>query len=170
MYRMQDGSVKTQNEIRKLFTNICLPAIWTEEVYTLLNINPVVVTAPPERTGLYTKVVRNGIVEVDGVWQTAWIEKDMFEPLDVLDENGAEVTITKEAQEAEYQAGLVRIEEMKARKKRDLLLNASDWYSTRAYETNSPMATEWVAYRQALRDVTEQEGFPNEITWPTQPE
>ena len=28
----------------------------------------------------------------------------------------------------------------------------------------------WLDYRQALRDVTSQEGFPNTVTWPTKPE
>ena len=30
--------------------------------------------------------------------------------------------------------------------------------------------TEWVAYRRALLDLPQQEGFPIDITWPTQPE
>ena len=29
---------------------------------------------------------------------------------------------------------------------------------------------EWAAYRQALRDITDQSGFPTDITWPTNPE
>lgn len=29
---------------------------------------------------------------------------------------------------------------------------------------------EWTQYREALRDIPEQEGFPFEITWPTKPE
>ena len=29
---------------------------------------------------------------------------------------------------------------------------------------------EWTRYREALRDLPEQEGFPFEITWPTKPE
>jgi len=28
----------------------------------------------------------------------------------------------------------------------------------------------WAAYRQALRDITDQSGFPTDITWPTKPE
>ena len=28
----------------------------------------------------------------------------------------------------------------------------------------------WATYRQALLDVPQQEGFPNDITWPTEPE
>ena len=30
--------------------------------------------------------------------------------------------------------------------------------------------TAWKNYRQALLDVTNQDGFPNDITWPTKPE
>lgn len=30
--------------------------------------------------------------------------------------------------------------------------------------------TEWAAYRRALLDLPQQEGFPIDITWPTQPE
>jgi hypothetical protein len=31
-------------------------------------------------------------------------------------------------------------------------------------------AWEWATYRQALRDVPSQAGFPNTITWPSEPE
>lgn len=30
--------------------------------------------------------------------------------------------------------------------------------------------TDWTAYRQALLDITEQETFPNSVTWPVKPE
>ena len=33
-----------------------------------------------------------------------------------------------------------------------------------------PATAEQTAYRQALRDITGQAGFPNTITWPTKPE
>jgi len=29
--------------------------------------------------------------------------------------------------------------------------------------------SEWVTYRQALRDIPEQAGFPNDVVWPTAP-
>ncbi len=32
------------------------------------------------------------------------------------------------------------------------------------------MTAEQTAYRQALRDITDQAGFPTDITWPTKPE
>jgi hypothetical protein len=35
--------------------------------------------------------------------------------------------------------------------------------------SDSTISDEMTAYRQALRDVPQQEGFPNTITWPTKP-
>lgn len=56
-----------------------------------------------------------------------------------------------------------------ARGVRTRLLAASDWVVARAAETGHPIPPEWAAYRQALRDITEQPGFPIEITWPAEP-
>lgn len=54
-----------------------------------------------------------------------------------------------------------------ARNRRDMLLRESDW----AVLTDAPTdKTAWQAYRQELRDVPQQEGFPNSINWPTEPE
>ena len=56
------------------------------------------------------------------------------------------------------------------RKKRDTLLAVTDWLVTRATETGEPVPAEWAAYRQALRDVPQQDGFPENIIWPEEPE
>lgn len=54
-----------------------------------------------------------------------------------------------------------------ARSKRDSLLAQTDW--TQAADV--PQATKdlWAPYRQALRDVPQQSGFPTEIVWPVKP-
>ena len=57
-----------------------------------------------------------------------------------------------------------------ARAKRDRLLAESDWVTIRATDTGDPVPTEWQTYRQALRDIPEQTGFPEEIEWPQEPE
>jgi hypothetical protein len=53
------------------------------------------------------------------------------------------------------------------RSERDFLLKKSDW-------TQLPDApvdqTAWAAYRQELRDIPQQKGFPENVTWPTKPE
>jgi len=53
------------------------------------------------------------------------------------------------------------------RKERNKKLTASDWTQVADVPVDK---TAWAIYRQALRDVTVQEGFPHTITWPTQPE
>lgn len=56
------------------------------------------------------------------------------------------------------------------RKLRDDLLSASDWTQV----GDSPLPTEKVnlykQYRQELRAIPQQEGFPSTVTWPTEPE
>lgn len=54
-----------------------------------------------------------------------------------------------------------------ARDKRNRLLRDSDW----AVLPDAPASNEqeWRDYRQALRDVPQQSGFPDDITWPTKP-
>lgn len=57
-----------------------------------------------------------------------------------------------------------------ARARRDALLAASDWVTLRAIESGEDVPEEWASYRQALRDVPQQAGFPQTINWPTAPE
>ena len=53
-----------------------------------------------------------------------------------------------------------------ARNKRNTLLTESDWTQV----ADSPVdQAAWVTYRQALRDVPSQAGFPETIDWPTVP-
>lgn len=54
-----------------------------------------------------------------------------------------------------------------ARNRRDILLGESDWAILEDAPTDKAA---WQTYRQELRDVPQQEGFPQEITWPEKPE
>jgi hypothetical protein len=52
------------------------------------------------------------------------------------------------------------------RAKRNALLVASDWTQV----ADAPVdQAEWAVYRQALRDVTDQSGFPENVVWPVKP-
>lgn len=53
------------------------------------------------------------------------------------------------------------------RQDRNQLLGETDW--TQNPDVPEATRTLWTTYRQALRDVTAQTGFPYEITWPTPP-
>ena len=53
------------------------------------------------------------------------------------------------------------------RAKRNALLTTSDWTQVADAPVNQAA---WAVYRQALRDVPDQAGFPETINWPVAPE
>jgi hypothetical protein len=53
------------------------------------------------------------------------------------------------------------------RSQRNQLLTASDWTQVLDAPINR---TAWATYRQALRDITSQEDFPNNVVWPKNPD
>ncbi len=57
-----------------------------------------------------------------------------------------------------------------AREKRDHLLAETDYLLMPDYPISSEALVALKTYRQALRDVPEQEGFPKTIEWPSKPE
>jgi hypothetical protein len=54
------------------------------------------------------------------------------------------------------------------RSERNQKLSQSDW--TQGKDIADDVSTAWATYRQALRDITLQAGFPHDVTWPDQPE
>ena len=62
--------------------------------------------------------------------------------------------------EAEQKANEVRAQ-------RDALLAETDWTQVPDAPVDAQL---WADYRQALRDVPQQEGFPFDINWPTKPQ
>lgn len=55
----------------------------------------------------------------------------------------------------------------RVREERDALLVGSDW--TQAKDVPDSVSAAWANYRQALRDVPQQAGFPTNVTWPQKP-
>lgn len=63
---------------------------------------------------------------------------------------------------------VARLESLSAevRADRDALIAKTDWVVVKAKESDTEVPANYVTYRQALRDVTLQSGFPETITWP----
>ena len=161
------GEVKTQGEIRRSMPNTSLPRVWTADICEFLGIDPVLAAPAPEASGEYKVVSRNGVTQdANGNWVQAWVERDMF--ADYVDEDG--VTVTKAEQEQAYTATKDAEAATAARATRDGLIASCDWMAIKAFEAGTTVSTEWATYRQALRDVSAQAGFPNDITWPEKPE
>ena len=55
------------------------------------------------------------------------------------------------------------------REKRDQLIAETDFYMMPDYPISAENLEAVKSYRQALRDVPQQEGFPLSVTWPEKP-
>jgi hypothetical protein len=121
------------------------PAQANDELLASFGVQRVFSSTPPATTD--TQVLEeNTPVLVDGLWTQAWSVRDM---------TSEEVASRDDAQAAQVRA------------ERNLRLSESDW--TQVADAPVDKAA-WAAYRQALRDITAQAGFPLVIVWPTQPE
>ena len=74
-------------------------------------------------------------------------------------------------QAVERGPGTLEEQEASARYVRNRKLAESDWTQGADVQAAMDDATKkaWADYRQALRDVPKQPGFPTDITWPTAP-
>ena len=163
-YRIRStGEVKTQGQIRSMHPNVSLPKVWNANVNETLGIDPVLASPKPEPSGDYKVVVRNGVEQdANGNWVWSWTENDMFQEYTDDDDNVVTVQDQIDAKTAADSASLASTE----RATRDELLKVTDHYGLSDVTMSEAMTT----YRQALRDVPQQEGFPQTITWPTKPE
>ena len=162
-YRIRStGEVKSQGQIRSDNPNVSLPKVWNDNVNETLGIDPVLASPKPEPSGDYKSVVRNGVKQdANGNWVQAWTERDMF--TEYTDDDG--VTHSVADQQAAYDASEAAKLAKSERAKRDDLLKATDHYGL----SDVTMSAEMTTYRQALRDVPQQTGFPQTITWPEAP-
>lgn len=166
-YRIRStGEVKSQGLIRSMHPNVSLPKAWGVNVHEALGIDPVLRSPKPEPSGDYKIVVRNGVEQdANGNWVWAWTENDMFQEYTETDEEGVETTVTVQDQiDAKVAADNAALEATE-RATRDDLLKATDHYGL----SDVAMTEAMTVYRQALRDIPQQEGFPQTITWPTKP-
>lgn len=53
--------------------------------------------------------------------------------------------------------------------KRNGLLYSCDWTQISDNQLTTEQRNAWAVYRQQLRDITTQPGWPADVTWPTQP-
>jgi hypothetical protein len=105
--------------------------------------------------------MRQGVEQVDGKWYTKHVLGPIF--TDTAEATAAEQEAAYKAQKDAEQAKAVR--EQRSQKLKD-----TDWTVIKALESNTPQNFDMAAYRQALRDITSQAGFPWTVQWPTQPE
>ena len=116
----------------------------TPEVLDSLGAD-VVLEGPQAQPTRYQVAFADGVEQIDGAWYTKYSVADM----------DADAIAAKDAEQAKA-----------IRDQRNTKLTESDW--TQVADAPVDKAA-WATYRQALRDVTTQTGFPWTIEWPTQP-
>jgi len=124
-----------------------------------------VVFEGPQATGgtVYQYSQRDGVEQIDGKWYTKYILGPVFTDTEATDTQPAK---TAAENEAEYKAMKDAEQAKSVRTARTEKLKDCDW--TQIADSTADKAA-WATYRQALRDITAQAGFPWTIDWPTQP-
>jgi hypothetical protein len=159
------GEVRSQGEWRLLHPNVSLPRVWNQNTLDGLELDAVFSSLRPA-AGPYQAVVRDGVEQnANGRWIERWAVRDMFS--DYTDDEGA--LHTKAEQEQAYQAGLDATAAANVRAQRDKLLTECDWIVIMHTERGTSIPAEWGLYRQSLRDITGQAGFPHSVSWPDKP-
>ena len=105
----------------------------------------VVLEGPQAIPTRYQIAFADGVEQLDGKWFTKYSVVEM----------DADAIVAKDAEQAKAM-----------REQRGEKLKDCDWTQV----ADAPVdKTIWATYRQALRDITIQSGFPWEIDWPTEP-
>ena len=153
----ETGAVMYEGEFRALYPNTSFSQQISAE--TLDAFGADVVFEGPQATGgdVYQYSQAAGVELVDGKWFTKYILGPVF-----ID---GETTAVE--QEAAYKATKDADQAKSVRTNRNDKLKECDWTQINDATVNKAL---WATYRQELRDISSQEGFPWTITWPTQPE
>ena len=132
-------------DLRRDNPNTSYPRNPSDAVLASWNVFPVT----DEPTPAYNPATQNcnqvNPTLIDGKWVMTWVVTP------ATPEQIAERTSAKESE---------------VRQQRNALLSACDW--TQLPDAPVPAAP-WAAYRQELRDVTAQAGFPWQVVWPEEP-
>lgn len=143
------GHPVLKETFRALHPEMLFPPVLTPEIVEPLGFGLYEFTPAPALDDPYDKLVEAPPArDPAGIWRQLW----QFVPMTDAERATADV------QQAET-----------ARHARDLKLRETD-FSQLADAPTWVDQTAWAAYRQALRDLPTQPGFPWQITWPEPPD
>jgi hypothetical protein len=146
MYRFRSGgAIATKSEVEATLPNTSLPSVWDSSILDMLGVDPVFESPAPTVTQ-YQVAYRSGVEQIDGKWFWKWFISELDD----------EAKASKDAEQAKA-----------VRSDRDKRLADCDWTQVADAPVNK---TVWATYRQALRNIPQQPGFPWNVTWPSQPE
>ena len=156
--RTNDGQVMYESEFRAYTKANGGPSWETTTTEVLDSLGADVVFEGPQASGgtVYQFSQAAGVEQVDGKWYTKYVLGPIF--------TDGETTAAE--QEAAYKTAKDAEQATAVRNSRTEMLKDSDW--TQIADSTADKAA-WATYRQALRDITTQAGFPWTIEWPVAP-
>ena len=110
---------------------------------------------------IYGKALSNRHLNAQDVYRV----RTLTEPTEVGKKAVKQALPTQVSGEWVLDWDLVALDADEARALRDELLAETDWTANSDVTMSAAMTT----YRQALRDIPAQSGFPANVTWPTKP-
>ena len=120
---------------------------------------------------MQTFVVKDGVVknviEINGMSREEFEKLEQCQLVDVEDYAGVDIGDTYDG--AHFYRDGVRLDAIFAMNIRNNMLKASDFAVMPDYPCGETERAGWLAYRQALRDIPEQQGYPDAIVWPEPP-
>lgn len=168
-YRVRaTGQVMFENELRSWAQANGGPS-WdqtTDEVLQALEVDPVFEGPQATTTPPYEISVRQGVELLDGKWYTKYVVGPVFTDLPAQGDRPAQ---TAAQQEAAYKASKDEAQAAVVRAQRAGKLAACDWTQLDDTPLTNAKKLEWATYRQALRDISAQPGFPWNVEWPVAP-
>ena len=139
------GGAILESNFRQLFKNISFPTPLTPEAVEPFGFGIYAFQNKPIVDRYEQAVEAAPVKDEGGTWRQQWQVKEM--------------TDGEKREVDDNQGKIVRF-------RRDNLLLSSDWTQL----VDAPLdSTPWATYRQALRDITDQPGFPHNVTWPEEP-
>ena len=161
----ESGAVMYESEFRAYTKANGGPSWETTTTEVLEALGADVVFEGPQATGgtVYQYSQASGVEQIEGKWYTKYILGPTFTDRPATDTEPAQTALE---QETAYKAMKDAEQAKSVRASRDEKLKDCDW--TQVADAPVDKAV-WATYRQALRDVTTQTGFPWTITWPDAP-
>lgn len=132
------------NDLKTDNPNTSFPKNMTDEMLESWDVYSVFVEDQPAHTANQTVSLNDAPVLSGGVWSVGWTIRSWSQ--EELDETAENI-----------------------RERRDELLSSCDWTQIPDSPLSDEDKTVWQTYRQELRDITDQAGFPTDVTWPVIP-
>jgi hypothetical protein len=142
-FKMTNGvpAIYSLGQLRRDNPHTSFPKYIPDEILVSYDIYPYTRPVAPDYEALTHRLVDGDFEQIDGGWSLPYVLER--KPQDEAERN--------------------------VRFHRDSLLRETDWVVIMHTEKGTNIPLQWEAYRQALRDIPSQAGFPYATVWPVKP-